>query len=314
MLSRRAFMKMCAGVSLTAFGSEIFAPQVAEGFVALSDAEKPNVVFIHGLSCAGCSVSLTYGNESGFLDFILRVINLQVHPTLSFSQGDAYLERMEEALDRGNCIVVVEGPVPTIIKEACYLGDSPLYDRIEDILQRASMVISSGTCASYGGIPASGENLTGAVSVNMIMEEKGVNKPHIIVPGCPVNPDRLMGTVAYIAATGAFPPLVHDKPAMYYKDLIHNHCSRHQFFTQDIYLKDFDREKEACLLKKGCRGTITYSDCPTRRWNRKTSVCVESNTPCVGCIHKRWPFNSDIYLDVNDVEDLPWSAMKQRFE
>lgn len=256
MLSRRAFVKMCAGISLTAFGSEKLAPQVAEGFVTLSDAEQPSVVFIHGQSCAGCSVSLTYGNESDFLDFIFRVINLQVHPTLSFKQGKSYLEQMEDVLNGGKCILVVEGSIPKTIKQACTLGDMPLYDRLEDILQRASMVIASGTCASYGGIPASGENLTGALTVAEYMAEKGIVKPNMMIPGCPVNPDRLMGTVAYIAATGTLPPAIKNKPLMYYKDLIHNHCSRHQFFTQDLYLRDFDKEKDVCLLKKGAEAQL----------------------------------------------------------
>lgn len=105
-------MKMCAGVSLTAFGSEIFAPQVAEGFVTLADSEKPSVVFIHGQSCAGCSVSLTYGNEADFLDFILRVINLQVHPTLSFRQGVSYMDMLEKVLDTGKCILILKVRFP----------------------------------------------------------------------------------------------------------------------------------------------------------------------------------------------------------
>lgn len=314
MLSRRAFMKMCAGISATAFGSTLLAPEVAEGFMKLADSEKPSVAFVQGQCCAGCSVSLTYGNEADFLDFILRVINLQVHPTFSFDQGRSYLDDLERVLDSGKCILVVEGTIPKIAKEACWLGDKPLYDRMQDIIERASMVISSGTCSTYGGIPASGENLTGAIPVKQFMTDNGIIKPLLFVPGCPVNPDRLMGTLAYIAATGNFPALMDSLPVMYYKDLIHNHCSRHQFFTQDIYLKSFDMDKDSCLLKKGCRGTITYADCPTRRWNHKTSVCVESNTPCIGCIHHNWPFRSDIYLDVEDVVDIPWSVMKERYE
>jgi len=314
MYSRREFMKICAGISAAAFGSEIFLPQIAEGFVKLSESKRPAVIFIQGQCCAGCSVSLTYGNESEFSDFILRVVNLQVHPTLSLAQGKSYMDEMEDALSTGKCIVVVEGTIPGIVKEACYLGDEPLFDKLQSILKRAAMIVSSGTCSCYGGISASGENLTGAMPVSLYLETMNIIKPQIAVPGCPVNPDRLMGTVAYIAATGNFPPLIGGKPEMYYKDLIHNHCSRHQFFTQEIYLENYDTTKDACLLKKGCRGTITYSDCPTRRWNKKTSVCVESNTPCVGCINMHWPFVSDIYLNAKYVQDIPWSIMQQRFE
>lgn len=314
MLSRREFLKACAGVSAAAFGSRVLAPVLAEGFTKLSDSEKPLVAFVQGQCCAGCSVSLTYGNESDFLDFIMRVINLQVHPTFSFHQGRQYLDDLEKVLDTGKCILVFEGTIPSVVRDACSLGDKTLYERAEDILRRAEMVITSGTCSTYGGIPASGRNLTGALSVAEYMEIKNIIKPTLNVPGCPVNPDRLMGSVAYMAATGNFPPLIEGKPEMYYSELIHNHCSRHQFFTQDIYLKSFDSDKDTCLLKKGCRGTITYSDCPTRRWNHKTSVCVEGNTPCVGCINMSWPFTSDIYLNVENVNDIPWSVMKQRFE
>ncbi len=97
----------------------------------------------------------------------------------------------------------------------------------------------------------------------------------------------------------------------YFGELLHNRCSRYQHFSQDMFVEDFAKDKNNCLLKKGCRGPITASDCPVRRWNQRTSVCVESNTPCIGCMSSLWPFNSDLYLETTEVEDLPWSQMKK---
>ncbi|PLX78627.1 MAG: hyaluronate lyase, partial [Desulfuromonas sp.] len=217
-------------------------------------------------------------------------------------------------VERGDFLLVVEGSIPSRPRQACYLGDQPLYDVLASYAAKAKMVVSSGSCASHGGIPASGGNQTGALAVDAYLVEREVKTPVMRIPGCPAHPDHLMGSLAYVAATGQAPPFREQSQlaSEYYGELLHNRCSRFQHFSQDLFVEDFAKDKENCLLKKGCRGPITYSDCPVRHWNGRTSVCVESNTPCIGCMNERWPFSSELYLETSQVEDLPWSQMKQK--
>ncbi len=311
MLTRREFIRRCRDLSLVICGTLACSRQIAEGFIRLAQ-EPLRLAFIQGQNCLGCTVSLTYGNEFDFTNFIQRIVHLQVHPALSFCQGEDFLRALNRVAAVGDYILVVEGSVPAGIKEACCLGDQPLYDVLDRYAARARLVVCSGTCASYGGIPHAEGNPTGAISVPEYLRQREVRVPQVRIPGCPVHPDHLMGTVAYLAAAGKLPPLKEGCPSPYFDESIHNHCNRFQNFSQDKYALDYQKDKTLCLLKMGCRGPITLSDCPSRGWNDHTSTCIDSNTPCIGCKTSQWPFTEDLYLDANAFEDIPWSAMKTR--
>lgn len=311
MIGRREFLKRCVEISILFFGIPHFFKDIANGFVKLSTSKKPNVVFIQGQSCSGCTISATYGNNSDFLEFIINLVRLQLHPTLSFAQGHSFLSILEELIKERNFILVVEGSIPSTLKKACLINDIPFYDYLKKVINASSLVVAAGSCSSWGGIPASNQNVTGALSLPEYMKSESINKQYIRIPGCPAHPDRLMGTLAYFVATKKLPELTDENiPKLYYNEKIHNNCGRYQYFSQDIYLDEFSNKKIGCLLKKGCRGPITYSDCPLRRWNQKVNVCIESNTPCVGCINKEWPFKEDIYLEASNIEDIPWIKLK----
>ena len=313
MLSRREFLRKCRDVSVLMCGSTLFTRTLAEGFIRLAN-DPPPLAFIHAQNCMGCTTSLMYGNDFDFVDVLSHVGRLEAHPSLSFVQGRDYLDNLARVTREGGHILIVEGSIPSSPKEACFLGDSPLFDVLGSHAASARMIISAGSCASHGRIPASGGARTGAISVAEYLRRADLEVPLLQIPGCPIHPDHLMGSIAYTVSTGKFPPLVKGglQPAEYFEELIHNHCSRFQHFTQDLFVEDFARDKKKCLLKKGCRGPITYSDCPLRRWNNRTSVCIDSNKPCIGCMNEQWPFKQALYLDTTEVEDLPWSQMKQK--
>jgi hydrogenase small subunit len=307
-------------MSIAVVGSSVFMNDIAYGLMKLSETDKPKVLFIQGQSCSGCTTSIMYGNESYFIDFILKVIRLQIHPTLSFIEGDTYLKKLDKMINDKDYVLVLEGAIPANQKKACMVGDYALYDLLLKAVKNAGLVISMGTCASYGGIPASGRNELGSIGLEeFLVKEKFIKNSKndikfIKTPGCPSHPDRFMGTLAYFVSTGKLPKLTAEKtPAIYYGEAIHNHCSRFQFFSQDSYLIDYDKEnKNGCLLKKGCRGPITKSDCPSRRWNGGLNVCIKSNAPCVGCVNPSWPFKQDIYIDAKKFEDITWTEMREK--
>lgn len=309
MLSRREFLRRCRDISIAVAASPLYTNEIAHGFIKLAESAKPKVMFIQSQCCTGCSISATYGNEFDFIDFITRIINLQVHPNLSFAQGHSYIQQIKDMTKEGGYYLVLEGSIPLGIPEACMIDDMPMSEFLKPIVKNAGAVVSNGTCASYGGIPASNMNVTGAVSVEKYLSMNNINTPMIKIPGCPIQPDRLMGTVAYIVATGKLPELVNGTPKKYFGELIHNACGRYKSFANDQYINKFAHEHMDCLLKKGCRGPVTFADCPTRRWNGKTNVCIEANTPCVGCVNPDFPFNEPMYLNASTVTEIPWSNL-----
>ena len=44
---------------------------------------------------------------------------------------------------------------------------------------------------------------------------------------------------------------------------------------------------EGCLYLLGCKGPMTYADCPDRLWNAGTNWCVGAGAPCTGCAEAR---------------------------
>jgi hydrogenase small subunit len=163
-----------------------------------------------------------------------------------------------------------------------------------------------GTCASFGGIPAAKPNPTSCKSVKDVLEADGINKPLINIPGCPPHPDWFVGTVAGVILNGL--PTADDlddflRPKAFYGKLIHENCPRRAYFDEGKFAMKFG--DEGCLYELGCKGPITYADCPLRRWNSGTNWVIGAGAPCNGCTQPEFPDNTaPFYEKLVDV-DLP---------
>ncbi len=301
-LSRREFLKFCGRLSLAISGTEVLTSDLAQAFMKIAHKEPP-VIWLTGQACSGDSISVVYGDSPSLIPILTSLIDLRFHPVLSAAQGEEVLRIIEEMKAKGSYILCFEGSIPLKMKEACIVGEEYLADFLREVVANAAVVIACGTCASYGGVPAANPE-TGAVSLPEYLKRIGLKKLVVRIPGCPMNPLRFTGTVTYFVAYGKLPPLDDEgRPLMYYRQVIHENCQRFQWFSQDQYVIDFAKDKRYCLFRMGCRGPVTYADCPLRRWNRNTSWCVDANTPCVGCAHKEWPWSKEegIYTNPQSV-------------
>jgi hydrogenase small subunit len=71
------------------------------------------------------------------------------------------------------------------------------------------------------------------------------------------------------------------RPLAIFGQLIHENCPRRAYFDENKFAeKPGDPE---CMHELGCKGPITYADCPLREWNSGTSWCVKAGAPCQGC-------------------------------
>jgi hydrogenase small subunit len=228
--------------------------------------------------------------------------------------GELAIQALEDTAEqkKGEYVLVVDGAVSTDTT-AVYgaVGERngkpvTMLQRVTELAQDSLAVIALGTCAAFGGIPAAKPNPTSCKSVKDALEAQGISKPLINIPGCPPHPDWFIGTVASVILNGL--PSADDlddflRPKAFYGKLIHENCPRRAYFDEGKFAKKFG--DEGCLYELGCKGPITYADCPLRKWNSGTNWVIGAGAPCNGCTQPEFPDQTaPFYEKLVDV-DLP---------
>jgi hydrogenase small subunit len=87
----------------------------------------------------------------------------------------------------------------------------------------------------------------------------------------------------------------------FYGKLIHGNCQRRAYFDEGKFAKKHG--DPGCLFELGCKGPVTYADCPTRLWNTGVNWCVGSGGGCHGCVQPEFPdLLSPLYVKTIDIE------------
>lgn len=277
-IRRRDFLKYCAATAAVFGLSEYeFTTRLAQ--VVEAAAKKPPVIWIEGQSCSGCTISFTQSYPP-VGSIILDTISLRHHDAVMAASGDLAEKAFHDTVKEGGYVLIVEGSIPTADDRFCMVAGKPFKKMVEEAGAKAAAIIAVGACATYGGIPAATPSK--GVGLNKILPGKAV----INLPTCPVHHDHLAGTILYFLTTGKVPEL--DKigrPVMYYRETIHDNCRRRGSFDAGKFLTDWNdpKQKDWCMLQKGCKGPLTYSDCPIRRWNAGINFCIDCGAVCMGC-------------------------------
>ena len=90
-VSRRSFMKLCAGIAAAAGLSPLAVPRVAEALESVIGATSGNlypVIWIEGASCTGCTESFAQVETPDVASVVLDLISLNYSETLSAAAGD----------------------------------------------------------------------------------------------------------------------------------------------------------------------------------------------------------------------------------
>ncbi len=261
-------------------------------------------VWIAGASCSGCSISLLNAVSPSIKNLLIdpvipgKHVNLRFHATIMAGQGEPTLKVVKDtAAQRAEeYLLLVEGAIPTAEDGLyCTIGELEgeeltVREAVSELARSALAIISVGTCASFGGIPSGSPNPSEAKSVREVLEEKGISKPVINVPGCPPHPDWLVGTIAMVLLNGLPSPDDLDgalRPKAFYGKLIHDNCPRRAYFDSGQFAKYTG--EPGCLYELGCKGPVTYADCPLRLWNNGVNWCVGAGSPCIGCVEPGFP-------------------------
>jgi len=295
-ISRREFSQFCAATATTlglAAGSESAIAQ------AVAKAQRPSVIWLHYQECTGCSESLLRAEHPTLEKLILDTISLDYHETLMAAAGhQAEAARKQSMKDnKGKYVLVVEGAIPTKDNGIyCKVGGHTAVDIVKECAADAAAVIAIGSCASWGGMPSTDPNPTGASGVAKVL-----GKPVVTIPGCPPNPYNFLATVVHFLAFGKLPEV--DKlgrPLFAYGRIIHEHCERRAHFDAGRFALEFGDEghrKGHCLYKLGCKGPETYANCSTIGFGDvgESNWPVACGHPCIGCSEQGVGFAKPIH-------------------
>lgn len=285
--------------------------------MAQAKVQEIPVVWIQTGTCTGCSVSVLNSVsptiKNVLIDEILpgKHINLKFQATVMAGEGDAVIKVLEDMSKKGKngYLLVVEGAIP-IKDNGIYgtLGEKdgkplPMIVWVEELAKNAMAIVALGTCAAFGGIAAGAPNPGGYVGTDDFLKSRKIAKPLINVPGCPPHPDWFVGTVASILLQGL--PKAEEldefkRPKAFYGKLIHENCPRRAYFDEGKFARKFG--EPGCLNELGCKGPVTYADCPLRLWNHGTNWCIGAGSPCIGCCEPGFPdLMAPFYQKLTDV-------------
>ena len=299
-LTRRDFLKLSAG-STAALGLMLFKFPNFERILAASVSEVP-VIWLQGSGCTGCSVSLLNSLSPKIQNVLVDQVvpgshvSLRYHPTVMAASGEVAMTALDNtAKKKGGYLLVVEGSTPTKDDGIyCEIGEvggqgRSMFESVKTLGADAMAVIAIGACAAFGGVPSAAPNTTGCKGVSEIFKEEGISTPVVNLPGCPPHPDWFVGTVAtvLIGGLGAVELDEYSRPTAFYGKLIHDNCPRRGYFDDGEFAKKYS--DPGCLFELGCKGPVTYADCPIRLWNGGTNWCVGSGGPCAGCSNPEFP-------------------------
>ena len=286
-VERRTFLKSVVLMAIASVG----LPASAQGKVMKAIAKrKPSVIWLHFQECTGCTESLLRTEHPPLDDLILDLVSLDYHETLFVAAGHQVEAAKQAAMkaNHGKYVLVVEGAIPAKDDGIyCKIGGKTAQEILKEAVAGAGAIIAIGSCASWGGIPSSGPNPTGAVGVKDIVKDK----PVVNLPGCPANPYNLLGTVLQFATYGTLPKLdAEGRPVFAYGRTIHEDCPRRPHFDAGRFAEVYGDQGHRdgwCLYKLGCKGPVTYANCSLQHFCEVQGAWpIGIGHPCFGCTMK----------------------------
>jgi hydrogenase small subunit len=302
-VSRRNFLGFCSVMATALALPKTVGKKIA---TAIRETDKPVLVWLEFQDCAGNTESFLRASRPTVADIVLDTLSVNYHETIMAAAG----HQAEEALAatvrdyKGKYIAIVEGSIPTGADGAyCTIGGKSALQIAREVCGDAMMTIAAGTCATFGGLPAAAPNPTGALSVADAVP--GV-KNLVNLSACPMNVENLTALVVYYLTFKQLPPLDRYRRPLYaYGKSIHDNCERRAHFNAGQYVEAWGDEAHRtgyCLYKMGCKGPVTFQNCPVVRWNEGTNWPIGCGHPCIGCAEPNfWDSMTPFYQHLSSV-------------
>ncbi|MEA2029268.1 MAG: hydrogenase small subunit [Campylobacterota bacterium] len=262
-----------------------FEEVVDEGVKSLN---KVSVIWLELSDCSGNSEAFIKSTNPAIEDLIFDYISLDYHELLMSASGDQSETILEEVIrdKKGEYVLIVEGAVP-LGMDGKYLRIGPHGETGLELLQKsakdAALVLAVGSCALDGGVVAAAPNPTQAVGVAEALGRDDI----INLPGCPVNPINIVGTLLSYLMFEELPALdKFNRPLWAYEGRVHDNCERRGHYELGEFVKewgDMGAKKGWCLFEMGCKGPYANVNCPTMKFNNGTSWPVQAGHGCMAC-------------------------------
>ena len=281
----------------------------------LGPVKVVHAFWLAGMSCDGCSVSVTGATAPSVEDLLIgrlpgvpRVV--LHHPVLSVESGEAFIRNYELAVEgklNAPYVIIFEGSIPNerLAQERggywCAMGSEtiprpiPTTEWLSRMAPGAAAVIAIGTCATWGGIPAAYGNPTDSMSVMDFLGKdylSALGLPVINVPGCAPVGDNFSETVAaillFLNGLGPLPEFDElGRPAWLFSQTVHQRCVRAGFYEEGTFADKYG-DKE-CLVEIGCWGPVVQCNITSRGAINHVGGCMNTGGVCIGCTMPGFP-------------------------
>lgn len=312
-LTRRIFLQrmyqavIAAGAAPLLSFEELLAADAGDPDAGWS---RPELVWLQGSSCSGCSTSFLNMEQVTVLDFLTSFTRVIYHPQLSLATGDQVPQILTRLAGSGKpYVLVMEGAIPDGLPHACMMAHRPLSDWVSRLAAGASVCIAAGTCAASGGVASMAGTVTGALSLDDFLGQRGIETPSVNLPACPMHPSHLIYTLLHLGRSTTLPALDGARrPRRFFTYSVHERCPRYAAFQA----RDFARHigEEGCLMELGCQGPVTYNDCIAIGYNGNTNNCIRAGHPCIGCAGELFP-RPRLYHTRDDSGMITGTAIKK---
>jgi hydrogenase small subunit len=303
------------------FGTDVTSGLGGLGHGDTAPLSEVHVFWLAGMSCDGCSVSVTgatnpsveallTGSIPGLPTAVLH------HPVLSIGAGTDFVRPFQAAADGtlgAPYVVVLEGSVPddqALPEDQGYYSamgaggfdpdsrtDQPnrMTDWLIKLCPGAAASIAIGTCATWGGIPAAAGNITGSMSLGDFLGKdyrSSLGVPVVNVPGCAPVGDNFTEVVAavlmFLQGIGPLPEFDSlGRPAWQFGETVHRHCVRAGYYEEGVFAKQPGDQE--CLVDIGCWGPVVQCNITERGAINHMGGCMVAGGACIGCTMPGFP-------------------------
>ena len=280
-----------------------------------------HVIWLAGMSCDGCSISVTGATNPSVEDLLAgRIAGLPRvvlhHPVLSVSAGAEFVRPLRDAVNGelgAPYVIVLEGSVPddqSLPEDQGYYSamgaggfdpesESDQPNRMTDWLRLlapgAAAAVAIGTCATWGGVPAAAGNVTGSMSLMDYLGKDYVSAlgvPVVNVPGCAPQGDNFTETVAavlmFLQGFGPLPEFDElGRPSWLFGETVHRKCTRAGYYEEGVFAEQAGDPE--CLVEIGCWGPVVQCNITERGAINHMGGCMVAGGACIGCTMPGFP-------------------------
>jgi hydrogenase small subunit len=286
----------------------------------LGPLKTVHVFWLAGMSCDGCSISVTGATNPGIEGLLAGTVPAMPkvilhHPVLSVQAGEPFVQSFKDAAEGrlgDPYVVVYEGSVADeriahrtggyfcamgVEAASAEEGEHPVPTAtwLKRMAPGAAATIAIGTCATWGGVPAAEGNPTGAMSLMDFLGEdyrSAFGLPVINIPGCAPQGDNFTETVfavlLFLQGLGPLPAFdALGRPAWLFGETVHHGCTRAGYYEEGLFARHYGDPE--CLVDIGCWGPVVNCNIVKRGAINHMGGCMKAGGVCIACTMPGFP-------------------------